>query len=369
MSRIVSAEVVELSIPFDDPGSGEGLFQGAWTAHDFALLRVETDEGVVGWGEGFSYFCRETVATLMRRSIAPELIGRDPADIDAILGELRQKLHIIGRYGITMFAISAADIALNDLNSRIKGVSLAAHLGGRRREDAAAYASLIRYADSGLVGEISAKAADEDYGMIKLHEIELPHIEAARDAIGPDFAITNDVNCNWTEAQTNDWAGALRDIDLLWLEEPIFPPEDFAALARLRKSTGLAIATGENLCTAHQFGELIEARGADYVQPSVTKIGGLAETMETRHRAAEAGFKIAHHAPYFGPGALATLHCLGAAPTEEYFEYLYVDREASLYGDALTPKNGRIAIPSGPGLGHEPDPDVIAKYRVRGGQD
>ena len=364
MTRIVSAEVIELTIPFDDPGSGEGLFQGAWTAHDFALLRVETDDGLVGWGEGFSYFCRETVATLMRQSIATALIGRDPADMDAILGELRQKLHIIGRYGVTMFAISAADIALHDLNAKIAGVSLAAHLGGRIREDAPAYASLIRYADTGLVGELSAKAASEGYGMIKLHEIDLPHITAARAAIGADVALTNDVNCNWTEAQTNDWASALRDIDLLWLEEPIFPPEDFAALARLRQSTGLAIATGENLCTAQQFGELINAGGANYVQPSVTKIGGLAETIETRHLTAAAGLKIAHHAPYFGPGALATLHCLGAAPSEEYFEYLYVDREASLYGDALTPINGRIAIPNGPGLGVEPDEEVIAKYRV-----
>ena len=364
MSRIVSAEVIELTIPFDDPGSGEGLFQGAWTAHDFALLRVETDDGVVGWGEGFSYFCRETVATLMRQSIAPALVGRDPADIGAILGELRQKLHIIGRYGITMFAISAADIGLHDLNAKIAGVSLAEHLGGRKRENVPAYASLIRYADNGLVGEISAKAASEGYGMIKLHEIELPHIEAARAAIGPDIALTDDVNCNWTEAQTNEWASALRDIDLLWLEEPIFPPEDFAALARLRQTTGLAIATGENLCTAHQFGEAVAAGAADYIQPSVTKIGGLAETMETRRLTAAAGLKIAHHAPYFGPGALATLHCLGAAEGEEFFEYLYVEREASLFGEALTPKNGRIAIPSGPGLGHDPDPDVIGKYRV-----
>lgn len=364
MTRIVSAEVMELSIPFDDPGKGEGLFEGAWTAHDFALLKVVTDDGYVGWGEGFTYFCRATVATLMRQSIAPILIGRDPADIEAILGDLRQKLHIIGRYGITMFAISAADIALNDLNAKVAGVSLAEHLGDRNREDAPAYASLIRYADTGLVGELSAKAAAEGYGMIKLHEIELQHVEAARAAIGPDIALTDDVNCNWTEAHTNNWARALRDIDLLWLEEPIFPPEDFAALARLRQSTGLAIATGENLCTAQQFGELINAGGADYVQPSVTKIGGLAETMETRRLTAAAGLKTAHHAPYFGPGALATLHCLGAAPSEEYFEYLYVDREASLYGDALTPTSGRIAIPNGPGLGVEPDDEVIAKYRV-----
>ena len=96
MTKIISAEVIELNIPFDDPGKGEGLFEGAWTSHDFALLRVETDNGLIGWGEGFSYFCRATVATLMRQSIIPALVGRDPADIDLILAELRQKLHIIG---------------------------------------------------------------------------------------------------------------------------------------------------------------------------------------------------------------------------------------------------------------------------------
>lgn len=364
MTTITSAEVIELKIPFSDPGKGEGLFVGAWTALDFALLKLETDDGLTGWGEGFSYFCRPAVASIMRDSIIPVLIGRDPADLDAILAELRQKLHIIGRYGITMFAISAADIALHDLAARAAGQSLADHLGGRRRADMPAYASLIRYGDSALVTGIARKSVAEGYRTVKLHEIDLPHIQAGRAAVGPDVALINDVNCNWSAQRTRDWADDLRALDLTWLEEPTFPPEDFATMAGLRRDTGLAIATGENSCTAWQFGQMIDAGAADFIQPSVTKIGGIAETMAARARAIKAGIRIAHHAPYFGPGYLATLQIQGAAPDEEIFEYLYIDREADLYCGALIPKDGRVTVPDGPGLGLEPDPDVIARYRV-----
>ena len=106
--QITRAETVRLRIPFSDPGKGEGLFPGTWNALDFVLLRIETDAGLVGWGEGFSYFCAEAVEAITRQSVAPLLIGRDPRDPEPILAELKQKLHIMGRYGITMFAISAA---------------------------------------------------------------------------------------------------------------------------------------------------------------------------------------------------------------------------------------------------------------------
>jgi len=362
--QITSADTIRLRIPFSDPGKGEGLFPGTWNALDFVLLRIETDTGLVGWGEAFSYFCANAVAALTRQSVAPLLIGRDLRDREAILAELRQKLHIIGRYGITMFGISAADIALWDLAAKAEGVSLAELLGGRRRDDLPAYASLIRYGDSDLVRQIATRAVAEGYQTVKLHEIAPEHIRAGREAVGPGIALTDDVNCNWTVEQTLTWAAELRALDLMWLEEPIFPPEDFATLARLRRETGLAIATGENACTEYQFAEMIAAGAADYVQPSVTKIGGISETMATRARAAAAGVKVAQHAPYFGPGYLATLQIQAAAPEEELFEYLYIDREAELFAGMPVPQRGRVAVPKGPGLGLDPDPAIIARYRV-----
>ena len=364
MTKISSAEVIELNIPFADPGKGEGLFPSAWTALDYVLLKLETDDGLTGWGDGFAYFCNRSVAAVVQDSVVPLLIGRDPREPAPILAELYRKLHIIGRYGITMFAISAADIALHDLAAKTKDQSMADYLGGRKRSDVPAYASLIRYADSGLVSEIASRAVAEGYATIKLHEIELSHIQAARRAIGPDIALTNDVNCNWTSEQTLAWAGALRDLDLLWLEEPIFPPEDFDALARLRDDTGLAIATGENCCTALQFAAMVDAGAADYIQPSITKVGGFAETMAARQLALDAGVMVAMHSPYFGPGYLATLQVLATSAEEGPFEYLYVDREADLFGQVAAPTQGRVRIPDGPGLGVDPDPEVIARYRV-----
>lgn len=362
--QITRAETVQLQIPFSDPGTGGGLFPGAWTAHDFVLLRLETDTGLVGWGEGFSYFCADAVQSMLDRAIVPALVGRDPSDIDGILDDVRHACHIIGRYGVTMFAISAVDIALHDLAAKAAGTGVAELLGGRRRDDLPAYASLIRYGEPDMAAAVAAAAAAEGYGMIKLHEIELAPIRAVRDAIGPDVGLTDDVNCNWSREETLALAPALRDIGLLWLEEPVFPPEDHRTLAELRATIGIAIATGENLCTHHQFADLIRANGADYVQPSLTKIGGFQETMATHRLAAHAAVHVAHHAPYFGPGLLATLQVLATTPEEGWLEWLYVGREASLFPGLAEPAGGRIAIPEGPGLGFDPDPDTLERYRA-----
>jgi L-alanine-DL-glutamate epimerase-like enolase superfamily enzyme len=362
--KITEAEVIRLSVPFTDGGRGEGLFHRRWSSLDFVLLRLRTDKGLVGWGEAFSYFCGEPVAALTRSAVAPHLIGRDPRDPEPILAELRHRLHIIGRYGITMFCISAADIALWDLAARAEGVSIAERIGGRKRDSVPAYASLVRYADEPLIAETTARAVGQGYRTIKLHEIELGHIRAGREAAGRDVAVTVDVNCNWSLARTLELAPALRELDLLWVEEPIFPPEDFAALARLRRETGLRIATGENACTEFQFAEMLRAGAADVIQPSVTKVGGITETLATRRRAAAAGVRVAQHSPYFGPGYLASLQLLAAAGEEELFEYLYIDREAEVIRGLPVPRNGRVAIPDGPGLGLEPDEEQLQRYSI-----
>ncbi len=128
----------------------------AWNALDFALLRLETEDGLVGWGEGFSYYCRTAVVAAMRDMVAPLVVGQEVGDIPAFNRALQQRLHLHGRYGITTFAISAFDMALWDLAAKREGVSLATLLGGRKRETLPAYASLVRYGDPALVGRLVA---------------------------------------------------------------------------------------------------------------------------------------------------------------------------------------------------------------------
>ncbi len=358
--RVTKAEVRRLRIPFEDGGAGEGLFPGTFKAADCVLLRLETDAGLVGWGEAFGHFCSESVAAMLERAVCPLLIGAEPEDPAAVTADLQRKLHLIGRYGVTTFAISAADIALWDLAAKAEAVSLAELIGGRRRGDLPAYASLVRYGDPALVAEKAAEAVGRGYPVLKLHEITLEAIRAGREG-GGDVPLTVDVNCNWSAERVLDWAPALREIGLHWLEEPIFPPEDFATLARLRRETGIPLAAGENLCTAVQYRAMIAAGAVDFVQPSVTKSGGVTETLAARAAAEAAGLTVAQHSPYFGPGYLATLQILAAAEDEELFEYLYVERDRELYRGLPTPEGGRIAVPDGPGLGMEPDPEAMAR--------
>jgi len=173
-----------------------------------------------------------------------------------------------------------------------------------------------------------------------------------------------DVNCEWSVADAITIGGRLAPMGLEWFEEPVFPPEDAAGLRAVGEACGIPIAAGENCCFVSQFAALFDARAVQYAQPSVTKVGGITEFRKVAALAAARGVKVAPHSPYFGPGALATLQLLAALPAETRFEYFYLWPEAMLYGDALSPRHGALAVPQGPGLGVDPDPDVLRRYRV-----
>ena len=165
-------------------------------------------------------------------------------------------------------------------------------------------------------------------------------------------------------------AARLRPYDLHWLEEPIFPPEDYRALARLQAESGVDLACGENACTAFEFRRLLAAGAARYVQPSVTKLGGVTEFLKVLALAEAAGVTVMPHSPYFGPGWLATLQLAAAMPLAgrpggPWIERFFTRLEATLYPGLVSPVDGGgFRIPGGPGLGAEPDPDVVREYRA-----
>lgn len=334
-----------------------------WVSLDFTLVKIEADNGLVGWGEGFGYFCSQATAAIIRRSIAPVLVGRELTDPAALSEEIQRKMVLQGRYGISTFALSGVDIALWDLMAKAEQVSLATLTGPQIREKVPAYASLVRYGDSDLVARYSDRVLSEGFPEIKLHEITLPEIRRCRRTVGPDYPMIVDVNCNWSEDFCRETIPELISMKTRWLEEPIFPPEDFRLLADLRK-TGIPIATGENACTSIQFKEILLAGAADFLQPSITKVGGISEF--NRIRKLNEGYRIPlmPHSPYFGPGYLATLQMAAVERDFELFEYLYIEPEARLYPDMPLPENGSIAIPEGPGMGMDPDPDILEKYRT-----
>ena len=362
--RIVRVEAVPLSIPCRYGADTMVLGTGGWRALDFCLVRVDTDAGLTGWGEAFSYSCRRAVAAAVRDMIAPLAVGREAADSDGLHLEIQRRLHIFGRFDITAFALSGLDIALWDLAGKAAGKPLHALLGGARRERLPCYASLLRYADAALVARYCERALGEGFGAIKLHEVSEAVIAVARAAVPRDAALLLDVNCEWSVKDAIAVGRRLAPMGLDWFEEPVFPPEDGAGLRAVGDACGIPIAAGENCCLATQFAALFDARGVQYAQPSVTKVGGVTEFRRVAMLAAERGVKLAPHSPYFGPGALATLHLIAAIAPEARFEYFYLSADAGLYGDVLAPSGGELAVPQTPGLGADPDPDVVRRYRA-----
>ena len=371
--RITRIDTIPLAIPHEHGGPPPAWGGQAWEALNILLVRVETRDGAVGWGEAFSYNCMPAVQAMIDATIAPIMIGRDASAITSLMRELQKALHLFGRYGITIFGLSAIDIALWDLAARRAGLPLGRLLGGPSDPPPVpGYASLLKYGDPELVAAKVREALDEGYPAIKLHETGEAEVAAAREVMGEGVPLCVDTNCPWTPVQAQLMASRFKDHDLHWLEEPIFPPENFASLARLQRESGIDIAAGENACTAFEFRNMLDAGAVRYAQPSVTKVGGVTEFCKVLALPRAREVKVMPHSPYFGPGWLATLQLLAAMPRlghpdGGWIERFYTRLEATLYPDWVSPvEGGRFRIPAGPGLGAEPDPDVIRDYRVPG---
>ena len=226
------------------------------------------------------------------------------------------------------------------------------------------YASLIRYTDPKLVAANVERALGQGFRHIKLHEIEIAPTRAARESAGDGVDLMLDVNCPWSVREALDMAHKLQPFNLRWLEEPVWPPENCAGLAAVRAGGGIPVAAGENAATLLQFQELFEAHAVDFVQPSPTKMGGVTELRKLFALAAVSNVTVMPHTFYDGPGLLAGVHVNAALGQGSLVEWRYFDLEARLYGDAVLPNEGSLAVPQGPGLGVEPDPEVIRRYRV-----
>jgi L-alanine-DL-glutamate epimerase-like enolase superfamily enzyme len=324
---------------------------------DTLLVRVETESGLHGWGEGFGFTLAGTTKDAVDRLIAPACIGEDARDIAGLTRRLARRLHNFGRNGAVSFGISAIDIALWDIRARAAGKPLHALLGDAARPAVPAYASLLRYGNAADVARNVAEALARGYGRIKLHEVDLGCIRAAR-AAAPGVPLMLDINCAWdTEAEAIEFCEDVAPLGPAWVEEPVWPPEDIAAIARIRAASDVPIAAGECNGTVEEFCRMFEARAVDVVQPSVTKVGGLSAMLEIAELAREAGVRLVPHCPYFGPGLLATLHVLAATEEAEPIEVYFADLARAPYGDRLVPRGGMMAVPDAPGLGWEPDID------------
>jgi L-alanine-DL-glutamate epimerase-like enolase superfamily enzyme len=364
--EIVNIEIMRASIPFDIDGPRNGLRPGmaAWTRMESLLVRVDTRDGLSGWGEAFGHFVNPGVFAILESLVAPWFIGKDSRRIGALMEQAQRVLFGFGRNGPVMYALSALDIALWDIAAQRAGQPLYRLLGGGNNE-LRLYASLLRYGgDADAIARNAAKAESLGYTRVKLHEATLPAFKAAREATSPDVEIALDVNCPWSLPQARDIARAIRGQGYRWLEEPIWPPEDFSALAALR-AEGVPIAGGENIGALHDFRRAFEDGALDIVQPSVVKVGGISVMLEIFALAKAFSVEVCPHCFYWGPGYLATAHLIAAMPVPALLETAFIQCDEAPH-PLFSPRQSTLRLPEDvAGLGFGADADTLARHLVQ----
>lgn len=372
--KIVSLDVIRLALPFQ-AGRDETVPSAGGEAYNAAspqlrqmetlLVRLTTDQGLEGWGEGFGHRLNPVTRIALSDLVGPMFLGlevtADPASFAPARLAAEQALHAFGRTGPVLYALSAIDIALWDLSARIAGRPLYRHLGGTRHR-IEAYASLVSYAnDPAEVARQAARAHAAGYRQIKLHETEAAAIRAAREILPQTTELMVDVNCPWPEPEAADRIEACRELALTWIEEPLWPPDDIAGLARLRRH-GSPIAAGENVSGPAAFRQHFQQGAIDIAQPSVAKIGGISGMLEVFDSARHHGVAVVPHCFYYGAGMLATAHLVASMPAPVALELPFLAWPRPLYPDFLP--GPEILLPDRPGLGFEPDPAILQSCRV-----
>jgi L-alanine-DL-glutamate epimerase-like enolase superfamily enzyme len=361
--KITAVETTLVSLPSDGGAPPDDLDGERWSTFDVLLVRVDTDEGISGWGEAFGHSIAPATKVTIDTLLAPMVLGADASDITGISHRANRALHMFGRNGTLAYGLSGIDLALWDIAGKAAGVPVHRLLGGAARTEVDAYASLVRFGAPTVVAAKAGEAVGQGFRHVKLHETTVAAVEAARAEVGDDVALMLDPNCAWSAEQALDMARDLARVQLRWTEDAIWPPEDHHAIARLRHA-GLRTAAGENTGTLFDFARLFELDAVDVAQPDVTKVGGLTELAKVIALAEAHGVFVSPHSACFGPGFLATIHAIAALPYPSVLERIQVGLGAQLFPALTDAVDGRVTVPDGPGLGADPDPTVVARHRT-----
>ena len=364
MTSITKVETIRVALPFATGGPRVGMRSAlpAWLKMESVILRIETADGLEGWGEAFGHLMAPASEAVLNNIVGPMLLGKDARAIAQRIDELERPLHGLGRSGPAMYALSAVDIALWDLAGKRAGMPVFRLLGGDNAE-LRRYASLMRYAgDTDAVSANVTRAREHGFTTIKLHETTIPAFRAARQAVDAQDRICLDVNCPWTVAQARAVAREIAADDFHWLEEPVCPPENFAALAAVR-GEGVPVSAGENMTTLLDFKAAFDAGALDNVQPSVTKCGGISAMLRVFALAQAYPVRVVPHCFYWGPGYHATAHLAAARPEPTLLETAFITFAVQPHA-LFDSTSATLRLSDAPGLGFDADWDALSPYLV-----
>ena len=375
--KITAIDTYQLVSPLERPF---GWSQG-WIDHRSAnVVKISTDAGITGWGEGGGMH-------LIHSLLAPLLLGADPTNRvglwEQMLGAMWNNT-TYGGYGGS--AISAVDIALWDIAGKEMGVPVTTLLGGRIRDRIAVYATGLYYTE----GEFPTRLINEAMGYVDAGfkgmktkvggltiEEDAQRVEAIRNAIGPEMFLAVDANCAYNAASAIRMGNRLNDVGIHWFEEPVHG-RDVDGYLQVKANVPMPISGGEGWRTRFEFKDFI-ARGAiDIAQPDVINVGGITEARNVALMANAFGIKTNLHVWGSPIMIAASLHvsaiippCPRARVARPFIQepVMEFDRTPSESRDTLSRHpfdfaDGYVAVPDEPGLGVDIDEQALEKLCV-----
>jgi len=337
----------------------------SFVSQETPIVRITDADGVVGTGYSYTIGTGgHSVMELLKRTLAPAILGREALEIERIWRDLLFLTHATTVGAITAIAMAAIDTALWDLKAKKLGLPLHLLAGGGQREIPlyTTEGGWLHLEESALVDD-ALRAKADGFGGCKLkvgrpiHQ-DVARIAAVREAVGPGFEIFTDANQAFAVDEAIRRVRAYEPLDIGWLEEPL-PADDISGHTRLVEHTSIPIAIGESLYSTLHFREYLERHACSVVQVDVGRIGGITPWLKVAHLAETFNIAVC---PHF----LMELHVslCAAVPNARWVEY--IPQLDDLTTGRMRIENGK-AIPSDePGLGIAWDFAAIDRLAVEG---
>ncbi|MEX0761889.1 MAG: mandelate racemase/muconate lactonizing enzyme family protein [Dehalococcoidia bacterium] len=340
--------------------------------HETTVVRLQTENGLVGWGEAQSPVSPRTTKTIVEDLVRPLVMGRDAFDIEAIwtraYGAMRERGHPTGFY---VDALAGLDVALWDVVGKAVGKPIHKLAGGRYRDRIRLYAGLGG-TDPALVAEEAAEHVAAGYQSLKLHLLVdrdgvADIVAAVRDRVGPSVELMVDVHMRHSVVGAIELGRRLEALDVRWLESPTVP-EDIQGQAEIARALDMAVAIGEWSRTRYEMRESFERRAFDVVMPDIARTG----ITEGKRIATLADTYNIPVSPHVGGGGIlsvaATVEFSAATPNFLIMEHSH---KANAVKNAITvkpydPVNGEFVLTDTPGLGVEIDEARLEEFAFPG---
>lgn len=345
---------------------------GSTLKRDAIIVRVETSEGIVGYGESHPGRSPGAIVSLIHNTLSPLLVGMAATDVVGAWQRIhRMQFSSHGLGAGTALALSGIDMALWDIRGKAANMPLYELLGGsRKRLPAYAGGIAMGYQAPQALAEEAQSYIEQGYRAIKLRigdtaKDDIARCLHVRKVVGDDIDIMTDANTAYTIAQARRVLPVLADIQAGWLEEP-FACNDFASYREAAKITPIVpLAAGENHFMRFEFAQMLEAGAVQVWQPDLSKTGGITEAVRIAAMASAFRIPIHAHSSATGLNHAATLHFLAATENAGYFEACvsHFNPFRDMFGPTFAiGADGCVEPPTGPGLGIEVDESIFDKF-------